>query len=97
MRDLARRLQPAVLCFSLLLLMLGVTFALVTGLALWLRAPEQVYLHQLTPDKVLVLGGESVAAALSHLKGELGIAFSLLIVGVTGVLCSRPERISPSP
>lgn len=91
-----RGLRPAVLCLSLLLLMLGVTFVLVAGLALWLRAPEQVYLHHLTADKTLVLGGESIAAALAHLRSELGIALTLLLAGVAGVCFSRPDRLPPS-
>lgn len=96
LRESARRLRPAVLCLSLLLLMLGVTFVLVAALAVWLRAPEQVYLHHLTPKQTLVRGGESLATVLDYLQGEVAIALTLLITGLTGVLLSRPDRQSSS-
>jgi hypothetical protein len=89
-------LKPAVLCLSMVLLMLGITFVLVSALAIWFRAPEQVYLFRLSENKMLVRGGETLLSVLGFMRAEVTVACSLLAAGLVGLRLGRPDRLSSS-
>ncbi|HWA15913.1 MAG TPA: hypothetical protein VG817_05755 [Gemmatimonadales bacterium] len=90
------RLKPAVLCLSMVLLMLGITFVLVTALAIWFRSPEQVYLYQLSEGKTLVRGGETLLTVLRFMRQEAAIALALVVGGLTGIRLGRPDPLPSS-
>jgi hypothetical protein len=94
-RSLAR-LKPAILCLSMVLLMLGITFVLVAALAIWFRSPEQVYLYRLSEDKTLVRGGETLLSVLGYMRAEVTVACALLAAGILGIHFGRPEPLSSS-
>jgi hypothetical protein len=89
-------LKPAILCLSLVALMLGVTFVLVSALAIWFRAPEQVYLFRLSEEKTLVRGGETLLNVLAYMRGEVTVAGALLGAGIAGIRLGRPDPLSSS-
>lgn len=84
------QLKPAVLCLSMVLLMLGITFVLVAALAVWFRSPEQVYLYHLSDDKTLVRGGENLLTVLGFMRGEVVVALALVGSGLAGIRVGRP-------
>lgn len=95
-RRMAQALKPAILCFSMLLTMLGTMLILVALLALWMRAPEQVSLHQLTPEAAIVRGGEQLGLVLHYMRGEVLSAMLLFLAGLLGLSLSRRQHDSPA-
>lgn len=97
MRSIRRSLsslKPAVLCLSMVMLMLGITFVLVAAVAIWFRAPEQVYLYHLSEDKTLVRGGETLLAVMGYMRSEVAVALALLGGGALGIQLARPDALS---
>jgi NhaP-type Na+/H+ or K+/H+ antiporter len=89
-------LKPAVLCLSMVMLMLGITFVLVAALAIWFRSPEQLYLYHLSDDKTFIRGGETLLAVFGNMRGEVTIALALLAGGFMGIHLGRPDQLSSS-
>ena len=82
-------LRPALLCVSTILLMLGTVLTLVALLAIGLRSPEALYVHQIDEFRSVVIGGEGFAVVIQRVMAELGTALLLMITGGLGVLSIR--------
>lgn len=82
-------LRPALLCTSMLLLMLGVALGVIILLVVWVTTPEQIFIGQLTEAATIVQGGDSLASVTHQIRRELLSAVGLLIAGSAGVIAAR--------
>ena len=82
-------LRPALLCASMLLLMLGVALSAIILLVVWVTTPEQIFIGQLTEAATIVQGGDSITSVTHLIQRELLSALGLLVAGSAGVFAAR--------
>jgi hypothetical protein len=90
-------LRPGILCISTILLLLGSFLTLVALLAIALRAPDAIYVHQVDEFRSVVIGGEGLGNVIPRVISELGTAVLLTLSGGLGVFACRGLRFSQDP
>lgn len=79
----------------MVLLMLGITLVTIVALVVWLRTPEQLFIHQLNDETTVIQGGESVMTLARYIRRELVSSVLLISAGISGILVARrPESHS---